>query len=189
MSPLRTSAILCLLSYALPISAGPGAQVYACVSLRTPETHNFTVTFNPINGANKCMNAVGQPTTIDVYQIGVSCGEIGYVEGKASSSGGDLCATDESDWNLDYHTTGADSEKTGSIRAAWRKEWGANTNAINFRSWTPGAVACSSEALCTATDFYWSTGTSGPVYFMFQPQNQDTKLSDGAPLCVARTEL
>ncbi|KAI3325199.1 hypothetical protein HD806DRAFT_469088 [Xylariaceae sp. AK1471] len=189
MPSLRSSVLVFILSYALPITAGPGAEVYACINLGIRPSTNFTVTFNPISGGNKCMNSVGNAVTIDIYQSGLSCGEIGYVEGKASSSGGDLCATDESIWNLAYNTNKIPNAKSGSVRSRWRKLWGSETNEISFKAYTTGAQVCGSEALCSATDFYWSTDTKGPAYFIFQPDKQTTSLVQGDDQLVMEMEL
>ncbi|KAI1165328.1 hypothetical protein F5B18DRAFT_611574 [Nemania serpens] len=171
MLSLRTSAVLAFLSYVLPIAAGPGAGVYACINLISDPTSSYTVTFNPASGANRCMTPVGNTVTVDVTRGGLTCASLGYVEAKSSSSGGDTCATDESIWNIAYNENGKPNPSSGSIRTRWRRS-GLTSNEISFKESVPGAAVCGSQAVCAATVFNWRVGSQGPVYFIFTPSKQ-----------------
>ncbi|KAI0141724.1 hypothetical protein GGR57DRAFT_519979 [Xylariaceae sp. FL1272] len=164
------SSLTSVLFNALPIVAGPGAVVYACLNLQVKPSTNFTALFevNPNSGANKCMSSVGHSVIVDVSESGATCGEVGYVEAKASSSGGDLCASDESIWNVLYYTKDLPSSKSGSVRSRWYKLTWSNANEITFKEneYIAGAMVCPTEALCSSTIFHWRSGSTGPAYLV-----------------------
>lgn len=110
------------------------------------------------------MYSIGNPALIDVTESGVTCATVGYVEAKVSSSGGDICATDESIWNVAYATVGLPKNKSGIIKSRWRKQWFSQTNEIAFQGAPNGAVVCGSKALCDLQTFTWPTSSQGPVY-------------------------
>jgi hypothetical protein len=86
------------------IEANVNACVNACVNLSSKTKETFTVKFDPRNGQNQCMYTVGSPQTITITGAGTKCAYLGKVEAKASSSDGDLCATDPSIYNIAYTT-------------------------------------------------------------------------------------
>lgn len=141
-----------------------GANTYACINLVAKSGNNFTVNFDPNNGQNKCMLQSGSKNSVLVTGSSSTCVSIGYVEAKVSSSGGDLCATDESIWNIGYATSGLPNEKSGNIKSRWRKQWGSQTNEISFYNNPPGAQVCGSPNLCYSTLYTWDTGSQPNVY-------------------------
>ncbi|KAF3161588.1 hypothetical protein TWF225_002715 [Orbilia oligospora] len=153
--------------------AGAGAQVHACVHLSNSVKDPFIVNFDP-NGANQCMNEVGNYKSVTVSSSGITCANIGYVEAKFSSSGGDLCATDPSYWNIGYSTEKLKIPKSGNIKSRWRKQWASPVNEITVKEGPPGNMVCGSEPLCYSQMFTWDEGTAPNVYFIFQPDKQDS---------------
>ncbi|KAF3283140.1 hypothetical protein TWF970_001125 [Orbilia oligospora] len=154
--------------------AGAGAQVHACVHLSNSVKDPFIVNFDPNNGANQCMNEVGNYKSVTVSSAGITCAEIGYVEAKFSTSGGNLCATDPSYWNIGYSTEKLKIPKSGNIKSRWRKQWGSPVNEITLKEGPPGDMVCGSEPLCYSQIFTWDEGTAPNVYFIFQPDKQDS---------------
>jgi hypothetical protein len=57
----------------------------------------------------------GSGATISVPNYGFTCASMGHIQSKASSSGGDLCATDDSVWGVSY----SDGWRSRSILTVW----------------------------------------------------------------------
>ena len=55
------------------------------------------------SSSDHCMYNRGHDASMEVSDGGMTCVSVGYIQHKASSSGGDLCATDESVWGLSYN--------------------------------------------------------------------------------------
>ncbi|KAF3172784.1 hypothetical protein TWF788_009373 [Orbilia oligospora] len=177
MVTLRTLTIATLITFLSHLGvtlAGAGAQVHACVHLSNSVKDPFTVNFDPNNGANQCMNQVGNYQSVTVSSSGITCAYIGYVEAKFSSSGGDLCATDPSYWNIGYSTEKLRIPKSGNIKSRWRKQWASPVNEIAIKQGPPGNMVCGSQPLCYSQMFTWDEGTVPNVYFVFQPDKQDS---------------
>lgn len=131
------------------------------------------------------MTHQGAPIDITVTNSGLTCGYIGYVEAKASSTWPDLCATDESIWNIGYQTKGLTSNKSGSVKSRWRKMWGSQTNEISFYEHVPGSMVCGSESMCYSEKFHWDTGSTGPAYVSCpQVVNPPRVRQDEASCCI-----
>jgi hypothetical protein len=84
---------------------------------------------------------------------GVTCAYLGYVEGKTSSSNGDLCATDESHWGLRWDK--ADKTWQDYTNTRWMNV-GGSPNWIKAHGWTKGPISLCTEAnLCDSTSEMW----------------------------------
>jgi len=148
--------------------AGAGATVNACISLPTKPMQPMTVSVKAGGAGTHCMNDNGNNTSFTVSSAGVTCASVGYVEAKASSTKGDTCATDSSNWPLSY--TIANTAFSGATQSGWS---GAGTrNSINLENPSKDTVVCGSSSLCNTTSWNWDHGTQGPLYIIFQPQAQ-----------------
>lgn len=120
------------------------------------------------------MNELGVAGSVNVTQTGVTCAPLGYVESKASSSDGDLCATDYSYWNLAFSGGGL----SGSVVSKWDTwkppaYWFTTVNRISMISSTAPVVFCQSwgwpcdwSTYPDGVDPYirWDKGDVGDVY-------------------------
>jgi hypothetical protein len=167
----RIRATLYLLAVcAIPLHAmaGAGAMVNACIYLPTAPITPMQANISAGGSGTHCMNDKGNGTTINVTQAGLTCGSVGYVEAKASSTKGDTCATDTSTWPVAYTIGG--TAYSGSTQSDWS---GAGTrNSITLQNQSGGTAVCNSQNLCSGTSATWDHGTQGPVYVIFQPQSQ-----------------
>lgn len=148
--------------------AGAGATVNACINLPTKPIQPLTVVVTPGGAGTHCMNNTGSGTSFKVTDAGVTCASVGYVEAKASSTKGDTCATDSSNWPLSY------SIQNTSFSGATQSQWsGAGTrNSISLQSASKNTNVCGSSVVCNATSWDWDHGTQGPLFIIFQPQSQ-----------------
>lgn len=154
-----------------PAMAGAGAIVNACIYLPVAPSSALSVNFTPSN--IHCMSNVGSSESMSVTTAGVSCTSIGYVEAKSTSSDGDACGTDDSNWLLSYNTTqnGQATPYTGATASTWSHPIFGH-NHITLSSQSAGTVVCLTSDLCTSTEEQWDSGTQGPLYIIFQPQVQ-----------------
>jgi hypothetical protein len=146
--------------------AGAGANINACVYLATDPATPIKFTFKAGGSADHCMNAPGQDVAFSVSKAGVTCGSVGYVEEKGSSSGGDICATDTSTWVLSYSTD--QGGYSGSVQAHMSHPL-FHSNHISIDNESKGTYICSTANLCNSTSLEWDSGTQGPLYMIFQP--------------------
>jgi len=154
--------------FAGPASAGAGANVNACINLPTKPAQPMYVQVTAGGAGTHCMNDAGKNTSFQVSSAGVTCATVGYVEAKASSTKGDTCATDSSNWPLSYKIN--NTAFSGTTQSGWS---GAGTrNSINLENPSKDTVVCGSDSLCNATSWNWNHGTQGPLYIIFQPQGQ-----------------
>ncbi|KAK4195205.1 hypothetical protein QBC40DRAFT_316820 [Triangularia verruculosa] len=161
MIPSISSSILVAASYFLQgVQAGAGAHVHACVTYDDAPPEDTTVNFKAAVDW-QCMNHFGSNANLKVSSSGTFCADIGYVELKASSSGGDLCATDKSYWSMTYGTTEGD---TGYIKTQWK-----NSGYIYLVSPSSAISVCGSQSLCDDKERGWD-GT-GELWIHFQPKN------------------
>lgn len=170
MNQRITAKLLALAACAIPLTAmaGAGANVNACIYLPTAPMAPLKATVTAGGSGTHCMNDKGNSTTINVTQAGLTCGSVGYVEAKASSTKGDTCATDTSTWPVAYTIGG--TAYSGATQSDWS---GAGTrNSITLQNQTRGTAVCNSQNLCSGTSATWDHGTQGPVYVIFQPQAQ-----------------
>lgn len=145
--------------------AGAGANVNACVYFATKPATALTVTVTPGGSGTHCMHETGKATTISVINAGVTCSSVGYVESKASSTKGDLCATDDSKWPLSYSIS--NTAYSGGTQTKWSS--GTQNNTMYLDSQSAGTNVCGQGSLCTATSWTWNAGSQGPLYIIFQP--------------------
>jgi len=119
------------------------------------------------------MNKKGNNTSFTVSAAGVTCGSVGYVEEKGSSTKGDVCATDTSLWVLSYNlkTGSAPTPYSGSTNSKWSHPL-FKPNHMSLKDQSPKTVVCTTTDLCDATSQQWDSGTQGPLYIIFQPQSQ-----------------
>ena len=134
-----------------------GANVHACVNLQVKPSKPFNVHFSPEDKGNKCMNEIGSSVDVTVTSSGLTCGSIGYVESKTSSTGGDFCATADHLFHISYTTSGLSSEKSGSLRSQWHYSW-ISDDKIDLEACPTGTKLCSSNSLCDTTSVRWASG-------------------------------
>lgn len=150
--------------------AGAGAQINACIYLPTKPVIPLDVNFKI--GSTHCMNSNGHDTTLKVTNAGVSCASIGYVEGKSSSSGGDLCATGAHHWNLGYAVTS--QSYSGNADISFDHPF-LSSNYATFNSSSSGTGLCSSDTKCIDNSQQWDSGTVGNLYIIYNPTAQTMK--------------
>lgn len=172
MKAMKTSgaaiAVAASALFAGPAYAGAGANVNACINLPTKPAQPMTVQVTAGGAGTHCMNDTGNSTSFTVNSAGVTCAPVGYVEAKASSTKGDTCATDSSNWPLSYKI--ANTAFSGTTQSGWS---GAGTrNSITLENQSKDTVVCGSNSLCNATSWNWDHGSQGPLYIIFQPQGQ-----------------
>lgn len=167
---VRTLLLALVVMFPAVAHAGAGARVLACIYLAVAPIATETVTFTAGGSDTHCMNDTGNNTTFSLTAAGVTCGSVGYVESKSSSSGGDTCATDQSIWSLSYSISAANGPtgSTGSVKTEW---WHPDLgdNHIAFLTQSTGTVVCGAQNLCTSTELEWDGGTTGPIYIIFNP--------------------
>jgi len=167
---VRMSMLCGLLSFPITTYAGPGTIVFACVYLQTKPLKPITFHFK-ISGTH-CMTYSGATEKdLVVHDVGPSCVEIGYIEKKASSSGGDVCATDENRWVLGYTATNHDKPETytGSTGAKITGGMLWWPNSMELYAPSPGTTLCTSDAGCDNQRQDWDVGKQGPVVIQFRP--------------------
>ncbi|KAF4433164.1 hypothetical protein F53441_13765 [Fusarium austroafricanum] len=148
--------------------AGAGAIVKACVYFSAKPQIN--VQWNTCGSASHCMYCKNLPNlSMPVTSAGLTCVNLGKVESKASSSGGDVCATDESHWQLSYNG----GVYSGSASTRWRGG-GTRHNSIELddKKYSPGTAVCGSEAACVDPSTDWDAGTTPDIYFVFRPEQK-----------------
>ncbi|KAL6860944.1 hypothetical protein J3F83DRAFT_717249 [Trichoderma novae-zelandiae] len=164
------------------VLAGAGAQVKACVWFSTKPFSPIQIAWNTCGSASHCMYCKDLPRpTMTVSEAGLTCVDLGKVESKSSSSFFvDTCATDESHWELSYHSP--PSSYSGSVTSRWRGG-GKRHNSIEFdkNKVSAGTSVCGTRSACVGTETDWDSGSSPDVYFVFRPQQQQWKdsASDG----------
>lgn len=87
----------------------------------------------------------GSNATAEVVNPGLTCASVGHVSGKFSSSGGDLCATDDSRWGMNY-TAGA---KSGTTYSTWHAPFFASDH-IDLYGQASSTHICGSESKCSS---------------------------------------
>ena len=126
----------------------------ACVKYQTTPTQPITVTFDPNNSANSCMNDIGSAVNITVTTSDVTCGSVGYVESKSSGD----CYFHQGYWNLAFNTSGP-SVKSGTASTYWVYH-SVKDDEIYFDGTPPaGTNICGSAEICSSSTFYWGSGT------------------------------
>ncbi|KAH0435462.1 hypothetical protein CcaCcLH18_04854 [Colletotrichum camelliae] len=146
--------------------AGSGAVVHVCVYFATKPMQPLTVQWDTCGSNTHCMYCSGKTATTTVTEAGVTCTNIGKVESKSSSSGGDTCNTDRSFWELSY--------RAGAYSGSAKSQWVGGGIWHNYiylveKSYSPGTGVCGTEALCPSTQSDWDAGTAPDEYFIFRP--------------------
>jgi hypothetical protein len=146
--------------------AGPGADVNACVYFAVAPNPPVTVNFTAGGGLDHCIISAGQNTHFTASRAGITCGPVGYIEAKESSSGGDTCATADRTWSLAYSIPG--TSYSGSTLSSWTHK-ALGSNHMSLVDASPGTNVCGEQAQCTTTTVEWSGGTQGPLFIIFSP--------------------
>ena len=165
----RSPVLLAVLAAGLvPFSvyAGAEANVNACIYVPTKPVSSLSVSFTAGSSSDHCMYHKGSSATMTVTNPGLTCTSVGKVESKASSTNGDLCATDDSIWGLSYTITG--TAYSGSTLTNWSHK-PMRQNKVKLKDSSPGTALCSNEALCEATEVQWSRHSTGTIYVIFKP--------------------
>lgn len=139
-------------------------MISVCVYFSTKPFTPVQVQWNTCGSASHCMCCSGQSTSVTVTTAGLSCTAIGKVESKSSSSGGDVCATDKSYWELSYDA----GVYSGGCVSRWIGG-GSSHNYIEFVNgkYSPGTSVCGSQAACPGTQTDWDAGTAPNIYVSY----------------------
>jgi len=147
-------------------AAGAGAEMIACIYENKAPPSPLTVEFQLNLPEDRCMNNRGHDAKIVIDRQGLICTSVGYVEAKMSSSGGDLCATDESHWGIYWQK--ADKTWKGQFNSIWRRGPDYDWFMLLFDESGNGNVfVCDKEEVCNKKSVSWS-GT-GKFYIVFTP--------------------
>ena len=166
---IRSPVLLAVLAAGLvPFSvyAGAEANVYACIYVPTKPVSPLSVSFTAGSTSDHCMYHTGTSATMTVNDPGLTCTSVGKMESKASSSKGDLCATDSSIWGLSYTITG--TAYSGSTLTDWSHK-PMKQNKVKLKDSSPGTALCSNKALCEASEIQWNRHSTGTLYVIFRP--------------------
>jgi len=148
-------------------SDGAAAFVRACLYL--PSVPQKPVSFGFVAGGpdDQCMLIPGSDGKAVADKKGLTCVDIGRVQSKSISSGGDLCLTADSIWNLSYS---ADNVRTGkgSTKSLWSNPLFGD-NSVHLEDRSPGTVLCGSKNLCSGTELKWSGFGIPEIFFIFRP--------------------
>ncbi|ETI25494.1 hypothetical protein G647_02267 [Cladophialophora carrionii CBS 160.54] len=164
------------------VNAGAGANVKACVYLSQKPTEEYTISWKAGSASDHCMYNTGNDATMHVKDGGLTCTSVGYVEHKASSSGGDLCATDQSVWGLSYHG-GRNNVSSGSTLTYWEAA-GAflSKGHVWLVNQSKGTKICPSESNCDAGDIWWKIRDTPDIYIVFVPSASASELGENPDL-------
>lgn len=132
----------------------------ACYYSAVDPISPIQVSFVAGGAGDQCLNDSGKNVDIVITNLGLTCGNAGYVEGKDSDTGLDDCAALDSIWTLSYTTN--DTSDTSSAQSKWVSGWLVD-NHVYLENESNGTVVCGAEALCTSTDLKWDHGL-GPLY-------------------------
>lgn len=137
-----------------------GAVINACLLMDFNPSEGFTVKFSGGSDHDQCMNTKARYSTVEAFSDGLTCGHLGYIESKASSSGGDLCATDRSLWSLSYKRGSTNGSVTASLGSGLFSE----TNWMELVEYEDGMNLCTTQDGCGEVRQTWPTGTSPGLY-------------------------
>lgn len=101
---------------------------------------------------------------------GVHCIGLARTESKASSSGGDTCATDRSFWVLSFSGAGY----SGQIRSQWESRFGGSSE-IKLLDETYHKSLCNVPAFCSEYKFKWNNYTPD-LYVRIQDSSMELTL-------------
>ncbi|OBT51844.1 hypothetical protein VE04_07314 [Pseudogymnoascus sp. 24MN13] len=145
-------------------SAGAGANVKGCVYYDSTPFQPFKVTFDVPTSVVHCMYDKGSNATAQVTGYGVTCASVGHVSGKSSSSGGDLCATDDSRWGMSYVA----GPKSGTTYSTWSAPIFGSDH-IDLYGQKSTTHICGSKSTCSDYSIKVSSGGEDTVYIIFNP--------------------
>ena len=127
------------------------------------QSKGFTVKFSGGSDHDQCMKTRPLYDTVETFTDGLTCGEPQYIESKASSSGGDLCATDRSLWTLSY-TRGSWCNENGSVTASLGSGLFSETNWMELVDYQEGTSLCTTQDDCGDVKQTWPTGTAPELF-------------------------
>ncbi|RGP80741.1 hypothetical protein FLONG3_1081 [Fusarium longipes] len=104
-----------------------------------------------------------------VSDSGLTCEDIGKVESKASSFGGNGCSNG-GHWELSYRGV-----YSGTASSRWTSRWTGDSTKHNRITLldnycSPGTNICGSKAACSGTEVDWDAKTTPDIYFVFRPE-------------------
>ena len=162
-----------LFLYASTAFAGAGATIYGCLYVDTKPYSPVKITMK-VGTNNHCVsknaNHAGKSYNLSIKSAGVSCVKIGYIEQKASSSGGDVCATDKSHWHLSYNADSDSFSWSGAADLRLNHPL-FGSNHAEFNSKTSGTQLCNSASKCGTDKQQWDSGSVGNLYIVFDPSS------------------
>ncbi|KFY45961.1 hypothetical protein V494_00692 [Pseudogymnoascus sp. VKM F-4513 (FW-928)] len=151
----------------LGTNAGAGANVNGCVYYASRPPRPIKVTFDVPTSVVHCMYDKGSNATTQVENAGYTCASVGHVSGKSSSSGGDLCATDDSRWGMSY-TAGP---KSGTTYSTWHAPV-IGSDHIDLYGRDALTRICGSASKCDYDTIKISSGGQDSVYIIFDPLSE-----------------
>ncbi|MDI1486123.1 MAG: hypothetical protein OHK93_004313 [Ramalina farinacea] len=168
LSLFPTFATVALLLSLSGVSAGPGANVFACLNTQhssPPYTFPLDISFNIEKG--ECMGHSGHHSTVTATEPGQICTEIGYVEAKR----GGICFMGSSLWHLAYETSNGTSGKVITHWFTGPDRRRTNTMDI-LRGISDDVMVCPTADTCEDTEKrrhgnWWKPGTQGPIHIVF----------------------
>ena len=110
------------------------------------------------------MRSIGSAVDVTVASSGLTCGYIGNVESKTSSTGGDFCGTSQHYWHISYKIS---DERSGTMKSNWYRSW-VSDDEISLESYPPGSKLCGSEHMCETIHVGWESGV-GNAYVSYAP--------------------
>lgn len=146
---------------------GAAAYVKACIFL--PDAPQVPVSFRFVAGGpdDQCMNVTGSDAKAVADKNGLTCVDIGRVQSKSISSGGDFCLTADSIWTLTYSADNVRNPK-GSTRSQWSNPLFGD-NSVKLEDQSPGTVLCGSKEFCSKTEVEWSGSRIPEIFVIFEP--------------------
>ncbi|KFY85689.1 hypothetical protein V500_08190 [Pseudogymnoascus sp. VKM F-4518 (FW-2643)] len=149
------------------------ANVKGCVYYAVGPYQPFKVTFDVPTSVVHCMYDKGSSATAEVVKPGLTCASVGHVSGKSSSSGGDLCATDDSRWGMNY-TAGP---KSGTTYSTWHAPLFASDH-IDLYGQASSTHIRGSESKCLSDSIKVSSSGEDTVWIIFDPLSSTSIFDD-----------
>lgn len=143
------------------------ADVRACLYL--PSAPEKPVSFKFVAGGpdDQCLRAKGKNAKGVAETEGLTCVDVGTVQTKSNSSGGDFCLTADSIWTLAYSADNV-NHQGGMTKSQWSNPLFGD-NSMELEDQAPGTVVCGSESMCTQTEWKWRKRLVPEIFVIFKP--------------------
>jgi len=153
------------------VEAGQGLNINVCIYQQVTPIEPYMAKFVGGGANNRCMipeHSGNFRASLRSDRGGLTCMGLGYIERKASSSGGDICNSRYSYWGLGFTL---DPKSVSVILQFWAG-WAGLSNA------PAGTYLCTSPHMCYGTETYFSD--HGPLYIIWDPNYSTGKSVHGA---------